>query len=158
MLSPLSCLALCLTLSLLLSHMLSSLSRLALSLMLSPLSCLALCLTLSLLSHATSSPYYVPVETFRHPPFFGRLTLCRTMRMTGGAALQPVSAAPLLPSLPAKPAVASLGHRDGHTQEANCRPPSGEYPPAADARAPIPSDSDTAGRVHACREFSHAGL
>lgn len=35
------------------------------------------------LCRRTSSPYALPLKTFVHPPFFGRLTLGRAMRMTG---------------------------------------------------------------------------
>ena len=77
----------------------------------------------------TSSPYYVPLKTLLgHLPFFCRsLTLCRTMRLTGGAALQPVSGvdgAHSSPSLPATPAArqpSSRARLGGHTLKAGRR-------------------------------------
>ena len=105
----------------------------------------------------TLSPYALPLKTFRHPPFFGRLTLGRAMRMTGGAALQPVSTAPSLPSLPGTPASPPRAYRGGHTLKANGRPPSEDFPPSADARAPFLSEWDTAGCLDAPSKFSHAG-
>ena len=105
----------------------------------------------------TSYPYVLPLETLGHPPFFGRLTLYRAMRMTGGAALQPVSTAPSLPSLRATPASPRRARLGGHTLKANGRPLSEDYPPTADARAPFLSEWDTAGCLDAPSKFSHAG-
>ena len=79
------------------------------------------------------------------------------MRMTGGAALQPVSTAPSLPSLPGMPASPPRACRGGHTLKANGRPPSEDYPPSADARAPFLAEWDTAGCLDDSNEFSHAG-